>query len=217
MNIDTIKDLSIIKTLRMNLCCLPFKNAIKLPIFVSRHTLLNKIKGDIEISQPVCTGMIRIGFGYVPIFDKYKSRTVWNCEGSITFKGKCDIGHGSKIGVGGNLIIGDNFGISAESIIICENRIDIGKDVLISWGCQIMDTDYHKVSINGITKNSTAPIKLGNHIWIGSNVLLLKGSVIADNTVVAAGSIVTKSFTQKNVLLAGSPATIIKEGVIWTK
>ncbi len=60
-------------------------------------------------------------------------------------------------------------------------------------------------------------INIGNHVWVGTDVFILKDVSIADNTVVGAGSIVTKAFTDKNVILAGTPAKIIKTNVNWSR
>ena len=55
-------------------------------------------------------------------------------------------------------------------------------------------------------------IKIGNNVWIGANSLILGGvNITGSNVVIAAGSIVTKSFSESNVVLAGCPARIIKQ------
>ena len=206
------------KTLYFNLKYLPLKKAIKLPIFISRNVLLNKLRGSIEINGEIETGMILIGFGDVPIFDKRKSRTIWNNGGGkITFNGNCRIGHGSKIAVGGELVLGKNFGITAESSIICDNYIEFGDDVLISWKCQIMDTDFHNLIINGNKQFNKGTIIVGNKVWIGMNVIVLKNSKICDNSVIAAGSIINKQFNDKNILIAGVPGKTIRNNIQWQK
>lgn len=208
--------LNLPKTLYFNLKYLPLKNAIRLPIFISKKVLLNKLRGSIEINGKIETGMILIGFGNVPIFDKRKSRTIWNHGGGkITFNGKCSIGHGSKIAVGGELVLGKNFGITAESSIICDNYIEFGDDVLISWKCQIMDTDFHSLIINGNKQFNKGTIVVGNKVWIGMNVIILKNSKISDNSVIAAGSIINKQFNDKNILIAGVPGKTIRNNIQW--
>ncbi len=58
-------------------------------------------------------------------------------------------------------------------------------------------------------------ITIGNHVWLARDVKIFKDVSIADNTVVANGSVVTKSFDKENVLLGGCPAKILKENINW--
>ena len=74
-----------------------------------------------------------------------------------------------------------------------------------------MDCDGH--SIDGKTDEGI-PIAIGNNVWIGSKSIILKGVKLGDNVIVAAGSVVTKSFAG-NVMIGGNPAGIIKEGCRW--
>ncbi len=209
-------EISVYKTLRFNLHYLRFKDAIRFPILVSRHVLINSFKGSLHCEVPIRTGSIRIGFSGVPVFDRFKSRTVWNVGGgSIIFKGRAIIGQGSRIGSGGILTFGENFQITAETTIICDESITFGRDVLCSWQCQIMDTDFHQIIDNGEVKHVTSPVKIGDHVWIGSRVIINKGAEIPDNSVIAAGSVVTGKFTEPNTLLAGVPATVKKKEINW--
>lgn len=211
-----IKHVSFIKTLRFNFKYLSLNDAILLPVFISKKTRYSNLGGTVIIQANKKTmGMIQIGFGNVPVFDRRYSRTVWNNTGNIVFKGKTCIGHGSKIGCGGNLIFGNNTSITAESMIVCDNEITFGDDVLLSWGIQIMDTDFHKVIINNKLQNPNAKVEIGNHTWIGSRVTINKGVILPDNTIVAAGSVVTKSFVEQNTLIGGVPAKILRSGVKW--
>jgi acetyltransferase-like isoleucine patch superfamily enzyme len=56
---------------------------------------------------------------------------------------------------------------------------------------------------------ATAPVKIGAHVWIGFNSIILKGVTIGDRSVVAAGSVVTKDIPA-DVLVAGNPARVIR-------
>ncbi|MBY5789996.1 acyltransferase [Rhizobium leguminosarum] len=121
------------------------------------------------------------------------------------------------------------------SQIICADHIEIGNNVLISWGCTIVDHDSHSVDwrnraedvrkwregllSGGLEKASEskdwavvekAPIKIGDKTWLGMNVTVLKGITIGEGAVVAAGSVVTKD-VDPWTLVAGNPARVIKE------
>ena len=65
--------------------------------------------------------------------------------------------------------------------------------------------------------NYPKPIHIGENVWIASNVFVLKGSTILDNSIVALGAVVCKKFEKENVLIACNPSKIIKENVSWKK
>ena len=161
-------------------------------------------------------GAIKIGFGDVGIFDQIKSRTIWQVSGNVEFRGKANIGHGSKLSISGNLLIGKNFNITAESSIIVKKEIAIGKNVLISWDSLIMDTDFHKIyNIERECINEPSKITIGDNVWIGCRTLILKGVEIENGTIVGAGSVVSKSIKDKNCIAVGQPCKAIKYNVTW--
>ena len=70
-----------------------------------------------------------------------------------------------------------------------------------------------------ISKDVDAPprtIKIGNHVWIGTSAIILKGSVIRENSIVAAGAIVSGEFPPNSVI-AGNPAKVVKKNVVWQR
>lgn len=96
--------------------------------------------------------------------------------------------------------------------IKCFNRIDIGESVAISENVTIWDSSVHEILRDDYHK--TEPISIGNHVWIGTNSVILKGVTIGDGAVIAAGSVVNKSIPPK-CLAGGVPAKIIKDGIEW--
>lgn len=96
--------------------------------------------------------------------------------------------------------------------IICFYHIKIEKNVLTSWDTLIMDTDLHSI-INlsdGSISVSEKEIVIGSHVWIGCRVTMLKGSLVMDDSVVAANSVLSKRIESKSVLIAGNPASVKK-------
>lgn len=212
-----------VRTIYFNFKYFPLKQAIKFPVLLSRKVKLFRTLGTVEIkSEHIQTAMIKIGFGEVAIFDKKYSRSIWNVQGKVIFNGSAQIGHGSKIAVGENGILefGENFQVSAESSIVAFHNVKFGNDCLLSWDVLIMDTDFHYItnSDNEII-NSPKPIVIGNKVWIGCRSLVLKGSVIPDNCVIGANSIVNQTKpnqTKPNSLWVGNPAKEIKQNINWT-
>ena len=74
----------------------------------------------------------------------------------------------------------------------------------------IRDNDSHQI----LGSNGTQPITIGNHVWIGTRAMILKGVTIGDGSVIAAGSIVTHD-VPPNSLVAGVPAVVKKQNIIW--
>ena len=63
--------------------------------------------------------------------------------------------------------------------------------------------------------NPAKSITVGDRVWLGNNTTVLKGAVISNDSIVATGSIVTKFFSESNVILAGNPAVVVKKGIRW--
>lgn len=208
--------LSLPKTLRFNLHYFPLKTALKLPVFVSHRTFLRELNGKIVLPEKVDTAMIKIGFGDVGHYDRKRSRSIWQVSGTVAFGGKASIGHGSKLSVRGNLTLGADFNMTAESTIVCAHQISFGNDCLLSWDILIMDTDEHPIyNQEGIRTNPDKPIIVGNHVWIGCKCTLLKGTEIPNNAVVAAGTLLTSAFSGENQVIGGNPPAILKSNVRW--
>lgn len=210
--------ISILKTLFFNFKYFPIKYAIRFPVILSKRVFLREISGTLIIKCEIKPALIRIGFNNVGIFDEKRSRTIWQVSGTVTFEGRTNFGHGSKISVEktGFLSIGENVTISAESSIVCVNRITIGKNSLLSWDILIMDTDFHKIyDKTGLQFNVSKPIIIGEKVWIGCRCLILKGVQIPNNSIIAANTTITKEIKGENLILGGNPIKILKSEVTW--
>lgn len=207
---------SIPKTLRFNLHYFPLKTALKLPVVVSHRTYLRELHGKVELPENVERAMIKIGFGDVGHYDRKRSRGIWQVSGTVSFGGKVSIGHGSKISVRGNLCLGDGFNMTAESTIVCAKEIRFGRDCLLSWDILVMDTDEHPLFNKDNERiNPDKSILVGDHVWIGCKCVLLKGAEVPNNTVVAACTLLTSSFTGEHQVIGGNPPTALKHDIRW--
>lgn len=107
--------------------------------------------------------------------------------------------------------------VTANSMLICNKNIEIGKDSLISWNVQIMDTDIHKIYYDNQQTNPDSPILIGEKVWINSGCVILKGTRIADECVVGANSILNKEYTKPNCLIVGNPAKCVRNQIEWNR
>ena len=124
---------------------------------------------------------------------------------------------GSAISIGDRCFIG-------RSTIISASAVTIGDDVLISWGCFIVDHDSHSLDWERRKRDVLAwrmgnkdwtdvPVRsvvIGDKAWIGFNSIVLKGVSIGERAIVAAGSVVTRDVPAATVV-AGNPARVIRE------
>ena len=108
------------------------------------------------------------------------------------------------------LKIGDRTHIQDRTHINCANSITIGARCAISWDCEIMDTDIHKIIVNQTVLENSRPVVIGDRVWIGARAIILKGVNIGDGAIVAAGSVVTRDVPGRT-LVAGNPAKVIRE------
>ena len=111
----------------------------------------------------------------------------------------------------GTIEIGANTGMSNTGIFAFE-RVRIGEDVYIGAGCNIYDSNFHSVyhedRKNGDTGVKTAPVVIGNRVFIGAHSLILKGVTVGNNSVIAAGSVVVKNIPEKEIW-GGNPAKFL--------
>ena len=191
-----------------------YKDAIKMPIYIYGKAYFDVLKGSILFNNKVSTGMITFGRirghftapkGSVYFFMEEKS--------NIVFNGNCSFSIDSSLRLTKNatIIFGDNVRIGDAVKIMCENRIEIGSNSEITFGSQIVDTNFHYIQdiVNNKIKRKNLSIKLGSNNWIGNNSTIMKGAETHDCTILASGSLLNKKFEEKNIVLAGSPAKIV--------
>lgn len=118
-----------------------------------------------------------------------------------------------------NVTIGKNFSCWGCEILLNgrNNGVVIGDDCVFSKEIHIMNGDGHTIFYNATNNQHLEDIKIGNNVWIGMGVYILKNSCIADGTVVVAASVCCKKFLEPNVAIAGNPAKVIKHGISWKK
>lgn len=118
------------------------------------------------------------------------------------------------------LFVDENFScVKAECYLYEGKGIYIGKDNQWSFGIQIRNSDAHAI-IDLASKeciNQGKDVILGNHVWVASNVCILKGGGVGDNSIIGAGSVVTKYFSEQNIIIGGNPASCIKKNVSWER
>lgn len=138
----------------------------------------------------------------------------------------CYAGCSFAVGENGTCTVGD-FTLLNGALVMAQERVEIGSHCLISWQVGIADSDFHPLDPVERRRDAealapylrdrpsrpslrSAPVVICDNVWIGMNATLLKGVTIGENSVVAAGSVVSKD-VPPNTVVAGNPAAVVRE------
>ncbi|MEG1059733.1 MAG: sugar O-acetyltransferase [Clostridia bacterium] len=124
---------------------------------------------------------------------------------------------------GNNIYFGNNCEVNMNCTFLDDNKIVIGNNALIAPNVQIY-TAFHptnakdrfgKIKNDGsfeFCKTKTAPVHIGDNVWIGGGAIIMPGVNIGDNVVIGAGSVVTKDIPS-NKIAYGNPCKIIRDNI----
>ncbi|MUH35593.1 acyltransferase [Zobellia amurskyensis] len=214
--------LNISKTVLFNFRTMPFKTAVKLPVFLYGKVDIYLLKGEIEFSGcKVNRGMIRMGMNkdYLGTV-KGASLIVLAPHSKITFTGNSEFSSNFLIRTGENakLKIGKGTFFGSSIKIVCIKKISIGNFTQIAFESQVIDSDFHFTY--DLKKQELKPrekeIIIGNYNWIGNRSVIYKGTKTNNYTIIASSSLVNKNYLKsenKYLVLAGQPAKIVAEDI----
>jgi acetyltransferase-like isoleucine patch superfamily enzyme len=154
------------------------------------------------------TGLKINKISYVGCGVKVKTRN----GGTIVCHGKIRLDAYAELEARGRLTIGNHFVLNQYSRIVCHSEIQIGENVVMARFVSILDHDHAVQRVNQQLQfkgYNTAPIKIGNNVWISDKVTILKGVTIGDNVIIGANAVVTKDIPS-NVIAGGVPAKVLK-------
>lgn len=193
----------------------PFLSKIFLPFKVYTRSFI-RIRNTANVSLE---GRVTLGTPdkKLPVVSRIPVNIFFGENSEIKLGHSISIGPGVNILVkdGGKLQIGNSTYFTSDTHLEVLNSVVVGSDCAISWGVTIIDDDHHQLLDDRKASSDTAcKVEIGNKVWIGCNVTILKGTVIGHNCVVGANSLVKGRFPD-NCLIAGNPAKVIRENVRW--
>lgn len=206
--------LSLSKTLYFNFKSLPFKQAIRLPVFIYHGTSIYNI-GKIEInSTDIFQGMIQWGkLGYKSV-GKGKIANFGKIEfsGPVFFGGGCIIENAGKMTFMGDTQIGEG------TMMLIRDYLEIGRYTRIGFLSFFMDSDDHYTvnMVTGKVARNKAPIVIGKYNWIANKTVVKKNTITPDYTIVASSNtLLSKDYTENGpfCVLGGVPAKVIAKGI----
>lgn len=189
--------LSVIRSYIFCFRYMPREIAIHCPILIYWNTkFFISSKARIIISEKVKKHDIMIGvWGGSYGLRQGKTRFCVFDDSMVVFNGKTCISKGSNVVVrqGASLNFGDNFFCNANCNILANRGISFGDNVLMGWNITILDNDGHPTYWKGEAQETSQPIHIGEHCWIGSHATILKGVYLATGTIIPYGCTIYKS------------------------
>jgi acetyltransferase-like isoleucine patch superfamily enzyme len=182
-------------------------------IWVGSHTVVDGAE-RITVSPG---GALRVGLGSFGLTSEHDTSVIRVRDGaSMQVDGVVSLQRGVRIVVdSGRLSIGHETNVNGLGTrILVADAITIGAGCTFSWDVQLLDNDFHTMTVGGVQQPSAAPIVIGDRVWVGTRAIVLKGVTIGDGAVVAAGAIVTKDVPAKAVV-AGIPAKVVGSADSW--
>ena len=199
--------ISIPKTIFYNFKFFDLKVAIKLPILIAYNCKIKGKKGQIQLlNTNINRFSIKLGInkGSFNFSEGKKTYIEINDSSYLSFGNDVIISKGSYICLNNNskIIFNNRFSCNSNCLFSSQSSIIFGEDCMLGWNCIIIDGDGHKTS----KSKENNEIVIGNHVWIGADCKILKGSTISTGSVVGIGSIVSGKFTQDNILITSDKA-----------
>lgn len=137
---------------------------------------------------------------------------VWVCK-----PGWIEIGSVGSPAFHCTVVIGRNTYLGEVNILCVDDgsRITIGKDCMFSQGIKVWCTDGHAIQREDGSLNMGKEIHIGERVWVGLDCKIGKNTRIGSGCMVGWGSVVTGTFDESNCLIAGVPAKVRRQGIMW--
>lgn len=184
------------------------------------HRVKIRIRGEGNV---VHIGKLTPGSGSIEIRITGNGNRVHLAEGiSVSSSLKISVGApASTLGpvTDVDVSIGAGSGFESTSILTYNSHasIEIGERCMFSFGIQIYHTDGHAImdTETGKIINPVRKLVIGNHVWVGAHVTIMKNTQIGNNCIVGWGAVISGRHPDSNCIYAGNPATLRKKGITW--
>ena len=214
--------LNLIKTLLFNFRTMPFKVAIKLPVFIYGKVDTYQLKGQVVFQGcEVKRGIIKMGLNKEFLGTvKGASLIVLYPNSKLIFTGKSEFSSNFLIrtGEGAELIIGKDTFFGSSVKLVCIKKIVIGHYSRIGFESQLIDSNFHYTYNleKKIVNPRESEIVIGDYNWIGNRTTISKGANTNSFTIIANSSIVYRDYTtidDEYVVLAGQSAKVLAKNI----
>lgn len=165
---------------------IPYKHAV---IEIAHGAKIFLAEGDIEV------GCDRIKDSKAETRIRLRKQAVWSSQGG------CRLSYGVTIEVlPGALLDSKFFTMNSNSVLISAEKITLGQDVMIARNVVIYDSDFHSIlNQDGKVSNMPKPVIIGDHVWLGTNVIVLKGAKIGNDSIISAHAVLSSNIPEQTI------------------
>lgn len=176
---------------------IPYRGSI---IDLSKECKIYLCKGDIEL------GTEKLKKSKIETLLRMRGNAIWSSTGG------CNIAYGSTIEILNNAVLDNHyFTMNSKSVMIVAFRTILGNDVMIGRNVILYDSDFHMIcGDEDKIHNKTAEVIIGNHVWITTNVTILKGAYIGENSIISSGT-VFRGNAEENMIISNKHEIIKKK------
>jgi acetyltransferase-like isoleucine patch superfamily enzyme len=215
-----LRNVSLWRTLVVNLRLFPLKTALKFPVLCGRRLDAAGLRrGAVKLTCEPYFGAVVLGISPNPRFPVQGMWTLFRISrgGSLECGPGFVVRAGASVIVTGRLECGEDVLINQRALVSCQKSMKIGSHTRIGWDAQVLDSDCHLVYHENGNRIFLPykPVVIGRNVWIASRVNVGKGAVVPDYSIVGRGSFLNKDFgsvkTRGNVFV-GSPAALRATG-----
>lgn len=165
-------------------------------------------------AKVIKNGNLLLGWKKFPK-SKLETRLLVNVGATLEILGNTTIGYGADIEVfpGGKLTFKGGGGTNINTTIICAEKIEIGKDVMIGRNVTIRDNNGNHF-INRAGYKNSRPVIIGDKAWLCEGCTIMPGVKIGDGAIIGAHAFVTQN-VPAHAVVSGNPAVVVDEDVLW--
>lgn len=207
-------DISITKYIYYNYFCKNIVRQGKNKIVPHKNTVLDLS----DKSRIYLSGTNNIILGYNKL-KKSRSETHVRLEGSAIWycRNGADLFYDTVLEIKDGAILDTGFfSANGGSVIIADKKITFGEDVMIGRNVVIYDSDFHTLYNNeNKPVNPPKPVVIEDHVWLTSNITVLKGVTIGRDSLITAQTVINKNMPSHSIIGGKSVGNVIKDSINW--
>lgn len=187
-----------------NVFIIPYKNAV---IEIDATAKIYVQKKNIEI------GINKLAKSKAETYVRLGKKAVW-----ISKRG-AGLFYNTVLEIGRNATFESGFfTANGGCVIVCAKHITFGDDVMLGRNIIVYDSDHHQIlDENNTVKNHSKEVIIDDHVWMTSNITVLKGSHIEKNSIVAAQTVITKNIPENALVVGNSSFRVLNQEAKWSR